>query len=413
MFKPSIIILVVAVFFLNGCSKSQEKTEVFVQLSEVDFIYSLSNYSQDSIFVSALNTSKQNFNPENENFVDVLVANLLKTDPERSLTTYFATFELKDKINYNSTNQEVIKTLKDEVHMANERTMQVLKKRLETSFTGTSFVSKLMDQPLAEIKETGTYNKFSITLNRKVNKDRIKSILQRRADLGFWETYALSEIFEHINSANEALKSIINEGNPEFKKQFESLIDSIDKEQPLFQKLRPTVDYQGKVSNFSEVGTCLIKDTALVYKLLSLKEIKNLLPRDLKLFWEIKPFDPEKKYIKLYAIKVTNREGNPLLDGSCIVEASGMESAYSPVVSIKMNSEGTKIWARMTKENIGKQIAIVVNQKVFSCPVVNSEITGGNSQISGNFTLDEVNDLAGLLNAGVMPKIRVKVLEIK
>jgi SecD/SecF fusion protein len=413
MFKLSIIILVVAVFFLNSCSKSQEKTEVIVQLSEVEFINSISFNSQDTLFISALNTSKQNFNPEKENFVDVLAANLLKTDPSRSLAAYFATFELKDKISFKSTNQEVIKALKDLVSLANQTTLQVLKKRLESTFTGTSFVSKLMDQSMVEIKETGTYNKFSITLNKKVNKDRMKSLLQRRADLGFWETYALAEIFEHINSANETLKLIVSEAKPEFKKQFGTQFDSIDKEQPLFQKLRPNVDYQGKISNFSEVGTCLIKDTALVYKLLSLKEVKNLLPRDLKLLWEIKPSDPEKKYIKLYAIKVSNRDGNPLLDGNCIVDASGEESTYNPVVSIKMNSEGAKIWARITKENVGKQIAIVVNQKVFSCPVVNSEIVGGNSEISGSFTIDEVKDLAGLLNAGVMPNIRVNVLEVK
>jgi SecD/SecF fusion protein len=413
MFKPSIAILLITVFFFYSCSKSQEKTELVIQLSEVDFIYSLSINPQDSVFVSALNTSKQNFNPEKENFVDVLAANLLKTDPSRSLYAYFATFELKDKIKFNSTNQEVITVLKDEVKLANQKTLDVLKKRLETSFTGTSFVSKLMDQPTAEIKETGTYNKFSISINRKVNKDRIKSLVQRRADLGFWETYKLPEIFENLNSVNETLKNRVKEAKPDFKNQLGNLFDSINNEDPLFNKLTPSIGYEKKIMDYADVGVCKIQDTALVSKLLSLKEIKALLPRDLKLMWDIKPAPGFKDYLKLYAIKIRNRDGNALLDGSCIVEASGKESNHYPVVLIKMNAEGAKIWARITKENVGRQIAVVVNQKVFTCPVVNSEIPGGSTELAGNFTLDEVNDLATMLNAGVMPKIRVKVLEVK
>ena len=413
MLKTSYLFLILPCLLFSGCIKGQENTEVLVHLSEIDFIHSLSMQSGDSAFITVFNHTKNSYDPGKDDFIDLLAVNLLKSNPSNRLSSYFASFELKDKINYNSTDPEVVKVLKEEVNLANEKTMQVFKKRIETTFAGTSFLSKMMNNVVAEYHHTAQRHTFTILINKKVNRDHLKSLLQRRADLGFWETYKLPEIYESLNSINELLKKLVKEAEPNLKNQLGPQFDSINNEEPLFYKLNPSIGYEGKILDFADVGASEIKDTALVNKLLSLKEAKMLLPRDLKFMWEFKPITGNKDYLKLYAIKSSNRDGKPLLDGSCIVEASGKESTYNPVVSIKMNEHGAKMWARITKQNIGRQIAIAVNQKIFSCPVVNSEITGGNTEISGSFTINEAMDIANMLNAGAQPKIWVKVLEIK
>jgi len=413
MLKSYIINLIVLVLLFNSCSKSQDKTEAIVQLSDTDLVYALSNYSKDSVFLAAFRLSKENYDPSKEYFIEVLADNLLKTDANIQLSAYFATFELKDKIRFNATNSEVIKVLKEEVKAVEENAIQILKYRLQTAYAETSFISKLTDDTKVEASLVPGKNTWSISVNKKVNKESLKSMLQRRADLGFWETYRLTDIFEFLRSVNEHLRLSFKEAKPEFKKYIGNQFDSIDKENPLFSRLKINVRNDGQLADDSQVGFGVISDTSLINKYLSLVDVKRLLPRDLKFLWDLKPTDNQKILFGLYSIKVSSRDGKPILDGNCIQEASGKKEAYGSVVSINMNAEGARIWSRFTKENIQRQIAIVVNDKVFTCPRVMSQIDGGRCEITGNFTDKEVNDLAGILNAGVMPPVKVKVLEIR
>jgi SecD/SecF fusion protein len=427
MFKTGLIIVILSVFILNGCTQSKEKTVIKIQLSEVEYLYASTNYTKDSSFLTAYQLAQKSYNGQNEEFIDVLMKNLLNIDPNLKLAALYGTFELKDKINYNSGNEEVITVLKKEVKLAKEQTMQVLKKRLESAFMPNSFLAKITDNTEVFVTEMPEKDMYSITINKKLDKTRFTKLLEARSDFGFWETYDISEIWQFLSAANTKLKEVLGQENkvtknitgkekakPENKNLLSNSSDKdtleLKRDNPLFYILSPSRDHNGNLQKGCIVGASKMMDTSLVNKYLTMPEIKDLLPRNLKLLWEGRPLEVDKEYIQLVAIKVTSRDGLPIMNGDCIVEAQAPESNYRPVISIKMNAEGARIWSRITRDNVGKQIAIVINSVVYSCPFVNSEIKDGNSEISGNFATEEANDLASLLNAGIMPKVSVKVI---
>jgi SecD/SecF fusion protein len=424
----STIIVLLILFFYN-CAGNKDKAEITIRLSEAEFLYKLTNYTNDSNFISAYKFANSNYNPEKEEFVDVLVKKLLELNPEISLASIYSTFELKDKVNYTTTNEELITILKEECKLAKEKTLQVLKKRVESSISESSFISRIINKPEVIIQELSEKNSYLFTINRKADVNRFTELFQEKADFGFWETYDNKEIFEYLNSANTKLKEYsdtegIEKVNDTDAEDADSENDNplmaqneIDTsifviENPLFTILKPSVSNEGQLRDGSEIGISAIKDTAMVNKYLNIEDIQNIFPRNLKMMWTLKPIYGSDKYISLVAVKITSMDGRPPISNEYVVEASSKESNFGSVVSIKMNAEGAQIWSRMTKENIGRQIAIVLNNAVYSYPTVQSEITGGNSEISGDFTLEEATDLAALLNAGTMPNITVKVVKM-
>jgi len=424
----STIIVLLILFFYN-CAGNKDKAEITIRLSEAEFLYKLTNYTNDSNFISAYKFANSNYNPEKEEFVDVLVKKLLELNPEISLASIYSTFELKDKVNYTTTNEELITILKEECKLAKEKTLQVLKKRVESSISESSFISRIINKPEVIIQELSEKNSYLFTINRKADVNRFTELFQEKADFGFWETYDNKEIFEYLNSANTKLKEYsdtegIEKVNDTDAEDADSENDNplmaqneIDTsifviENPLFTILKPSVSNEGQLRDGSEIGISAIKDTAMVNKYLNIEDIQNIFPRNLKMMWTLKPIYGSDKYISLVAVKITSMDGRPPISNEYVVEASSKESNFGSVVSIKMNAEGAQIWSRMTKENIGRQIAIVLNNAVYSYPIVQSEITGGNSEISGDFTLEEATDLAALLNAGTMPNITVKVVKM-
>ncbi len=417
------------ILFFYNCAGNKDKAEITIRLSEAEFLYKLTNYTNDSNFISAYKFANSNYNPEKEEFVDVLVKKLLELNPEISLASIYSTFELKDKVNYTTTNEELITILKEECKLAKEKTLQVLKKRVESSISESSFISRIINKPEVIIQELSEKNSYLFTINRKADVNRFTELFQEKADFGFWETYDNKEIFEYLNSANTKLKEYsdtegIEKVNDTDAEDADSENDNplmaqneIDTsifviENPLFTILKPSVSNEGQLRDGSEIGISAIKDTALVNKYLNIEDIQNIFPRNLKMMWTLKPIYGSDKYISLVAVKITSMDGRPPISNEYVVEASSKESNFGSVVSIKMNAEGAQIWSRMTKENIGRQIAIVLNNAVYSYPTVQSEITGGNSEISGDFTLEEATDLAALLNAGTMPNITVKVVKM-
>lgn len=417
------------ILFFYNCAGNKDKAEITIRLSEAEFLYKLTNYTNDSNFISAYKFANSNYNPEKEEFVDVLVKKLLELNPEISLASIYSTFELKDKVNYTTTNEELITILKEECKLAKEKTLQVLKKRVESSISESSFISRIINKPEVIIQELSEKNSYLFTINRKADVNRFTELFQEKADFGFWETYDNKEIFEYLNSANTKLKEYsdtegIEKVNDTDAEDADSENDNplmaqneIDTsifviENPLFTILKPSVSNEGQLRDGSEIGISAIKDTAMVNKYLNIEDIQNIFPRNLKMMWTLKPIYGSDKYISLVAVKITSMDGRPPISNEYVVEASSKESNFGSVVSIKMNAEGAQIWSRMTKENIGRQIAIVLNNAVYSYPTVQSEITGGNSEISGDFTLEEATDLAALLNAGTMPNITVKVVKM-
>jgi len=415
---------------------------VILEVSVVDLIRSLSNNNKDEVFISALNRAKELQENSQDDFVTLFGQAFNEVAPEGArLAAIFNTIDLKDRITYNSTNEEVIEIVRKETQDAIDNSFNIIRTRID-HFGVT--------QP--NVQRLDVAGRVLVELPGIKDPERVRKLLQGTANLEFWETFDNTEIFESLRAANDKVKEVLAKDESletkdsttteqavteetlkdstvlavdgETKKDTTlSLLEEIEKdttksvstdnafaafekENPLFAVLRPS-ERDGQLLKGAAVGTSHIKDTGKVNKYLKLKQVKEILPRNLKLIWEVKPIDYKTKgeYFQLIAIKVTNRDGLPALGGEVITNARdefGQNQATAEV-SMSMNAEGAQKWARITKENIGKQIAIVLDNFVYSYPVVNGEIKGGRSSISGNFTVTEAKDLANILKSGKLP----------
>ena len=404
---------------------------VTLEVSVADIIRSLSDFNTSPTFNQALNlaTERQKTNSQ-VSYIDLFVQAYSELDPQAKLATVFSTFELKDKISLTTSNSDVVKVLKTEVEGAIANSFNVLRQRIDRFGVVQPNIQKLGN------------GRILIELPGIKEPERVRKLLQGSANLEFWETYDLNEIINNIGEANKVLASLNAAGGTAApvvkdstvaktaevqKTKAISDVDSLKaalakktatasatdstkvteksrKENPLFAVLQINAQ-GGQVSRGPVVGLAQSRDTAQVNAYLNTKQVKETLPRDLGFRWGVKAIDKKGEIYQLYAIKVTNRDGRAPLGGDVITDARAdfsQTSAYANV-SMSMNAEGSKTWARMTKDNIGKSIAIVLDGYVYSAPTVNVEITGGSSQITGNFTVEEAKDLANTLKSGKMP----------
>lgn len=416
--------------------------EVVLEVSVEDIIRSLANYSTDTTFNKALKLAKKMQNNSQEDFVTLFGKAFKQIDPNGRLAAIFNTLDLKGKINYNSTNEEVLKVIREEVKSAIDNSFNVLRTRIDR-FGVT--------QP--NIQKLDIAGRILIELPGVKDPERVRKLLQSTARLQFWETYDNKEIYPYLLKANETIAELnkIKKEKKNSKTQQDtvqtsksekntnpiaktdtaesdtsgnSLLAKLDstktgnndttlsqqdkllRDYPLFAVLHPMVSRDGKeVMEGASVGIALTKDTAKVNHYLSLPQVKAILPPNVKFLWTVKPIKGNDNAYELVAIKITTRDGRPPLTGDVITDARpefGNNRATAEV-SMTMNAQGAKIWARLTKENIGRQIAIVLDNYVYSFPVVQSEIKGGRSSITGNFTVQEAQDLANVLKSGKLP----------
>jgi len=415
---------------------------VVLEVSVVDIVKSMCNNKQDSLFVAAINKAVADQQKSQEDFVTLFGKAFEKLAPKgASLASLFVKTEYP-QITFNSTNAEVLEFLNKETEGAIDNSFNILRSRID-HFGVTQPNIQTLDRAGRILVELPGINE----------PERVRKLLQGTANLEFWETYDNTEVFEFLRAANnkirdmQALKSTKTDSTTVDKNKVavadslktdtslvakmsadttgvQKLVDKIsqdtsktaskensiaqsEKENPLFTLLNPVIDRNGQLGKGAAVGTAHFKDTATINKYLSLKQVKALLPNELKLLWEVKPIDYKTKgeLFQLVAIKVTNRDGLPALSGDVITSANPdiQQGKTSAEVSMSMNSEGANTWARLTKLNIGKQIAIVLDNYVYSAPNVISEISGGRSSITGNFTIKEAQDLANILKSGKLP----------
>ncbi len=395
---------------------------VILEVSVPDIVRTLSGNSKDETFNKAIDMAIQRQSDSQKDFIVLFQEAFEELDPNARLAAIFTTFDLKDRISLKSTNNEVISVLKEEVQATVDNSFNVLRTRIDRFG---------VVQP--NIQRLETNGRILIELPGIKEPERVRKLLQGSASLEFWETYNLSEIYPALEKANAAVREYVANTTPTAateaaateQKELTSAMDSLNaalaedaaaqadsvaqmekfaKENPLFSKLLIN-NYNGQLGYGPAVGVVSTRDTATVMQYLSLRQVKEVLPRDLAFRWTVKAVDEKGLYYQLVAIKVTNRDGKAPLGGNVIVDArenlSQISSNYT--VSMSMNPEGAKTWARLTKENIGRSIAIVLDDMVYSFPNVNSEINGGQSEISGNFTAQEAKDLANVLKSGKMP----------
>ena len=397
---------------------------VIIEVSVPDILKTLAGNSTDETFTKAIQLAHQRQATSQKGFIDLFQEAFQEIDKDARLAAIFSTYELKDKVNLKSTNAEVIAVIKEEVQATVDNSFNVLRTRIDRFG---------VVQP--NIQRLETNGRILIELPGVKEPERVRKLLQGSANLEFWETYTLPEVYEPLMLANNVIKELKEEKAPavdttatvvateevkapaEVEKdnvtslltQLEQPKDSVSdddfsKENPLFAILQLNVR-DGQLVNTPAVGVAHQKDTAKVKEYLNLRQVKEVLPRDVAFKWTVKAIDTKGNFFELIAVKVTSRDGEAPLEGSAISDARSDFGQFSSnsVVSMTMNPEGARTWARLTKENIGRSIAIVLDDMVYSYPNVNTEITGGRSEISGNFTVEEAKDLANVLKAGKLP----------
>ena len=405
---------------------------ITMEVSVADILKALSGYNTTENFNQALKLATERQQSTQADYLTLFVQAYQEIDPNAKLSAIFSTFELKDKISSTSTNAEVESILREEVEGAIDNSFNVLRTRIDRFGVVQPNIQKLDQQ-----------GRILIELPGIKEPERVRKLLQGSANLEFWETYEMNEIAANLIQANALIAEMQRAAEPqetateevveetpavETQDSVASAVDSLaaqltannteaevadnaeaiekyKKENPLFAVLQPSLDQAGQAMRGPVVGIAHYSDTVAVNKYLGMKQVRELMPRDLQFRWTVKAFDEAGYYYQLVAIKVTNRDGRAPLEGSAVTDARAdfSQSSVYANVSMTMNAEGAKTWARLTKENIGKSIAIALDGYIYSFPTVQTEITGGSSSITGNFSVEEAKDLANTLKSGKMP----------
>ena len=414
---------------------------VLLEVSVPDIVKSLGDENSQN-FMKALDLAKKRQSESQDDFLTLFEQAFKEVDPNARLSTVFG-YGLKDNgVTINSTNDEVMKVLRAQVDAAVANSFQVLRTRIDRF--------GVVQPNIQRLENSG---RILVELPGIKEPERVRKLLQGSANLEFWETYEVAEIISPLIKANDVLKqmnastmvadsaaadtaaapavakadnngkdSLLNALKQEAAKDNESAKPAqasaaqkaqAEKENPLFSIFQVNVSNNGQPNPGCVVGMAHYSDTAKINRYFETKQVKQLLPSDLRFKWGVKAIDEKGQIFQLYAIKCKSRDGKAPLEGDAISDASsdfGQYSSYAKV-DMQMNSDGAKQWARLTEENKGRCIAIVLDGYVYSAPRVNDKITGGRSEITGDFTVEEAKDLANVLKSGKMPAPAVIVQE--
>ena len=369
---------------------------VVLEVSVPDVVKNLAGESaSDAKFVKAYGDAVAKAKKENIDFVDAFVSTYREQNGADKLGGVFAS-KLKEKnISYNSTDAQVQKALNEEVNAAVENSNKVVRSRIDRFGVA---------QPNIQIlRGKGQTGQIMVEMPGIKEPERVRKLLQGSANLEFWETYTLNEIYPALQALDTRLakgdvadSTAVDSTKAEASKAAQDAVAR----HPLLSKL---MQIQGMAPNGCVVGYALAADTAAVNALLQSEAAQTALPADLQLAWGVKSAEGMKANIfELYALRKVN--GRPSMEGDVIADAKDdFDQNHQPIVSMTMTTNGSRDWAALTKKNLKKCVAIVLDGYVYSAPVVQSEITGGNSQISGHFTTDDTRDLANVLKSGKMP----------
>lgn len=403
---------------------------VILEVSVPDVVAVLADHKTDYAFVKSMQEAKKDEETSQDDFISLFIKRYKQNAPGHRLAEIFATQQMKGKVSTQSSDAEVERALRDEVQSAVDNSFNVVRNRIDKFGVVQPNIQKL----------EGQSGRIMVEMPGIKEPERVRKLLQGSANLEFWETFNSQEIVPLLSQLNQKYAALGGAADTEAaaaatdstaatapaadttavdtaaaksglgavlgakkdaKADDSKQMEQLKKQNPLFTVFQP-VQGQG----LSVVGYAMARDTAEVNKIIYSDIAAQVLPSDVKLLWGAKPaeFDSKGQVYELYAIKVTEPSGRAPLEGDVIVSAKdGFDQMGSPCVTMEMNSDGARRWAQLTKMNIGKAVAIVLDNTVYSAPRVNSEITGGNSQITGNFTIEDTKDLANTLNSGKMP----------
>lgn len=405
---------------------------VILEISVPDVVEVLADHKTDAAFVKSMQEAKKEEETSQKDFITLFINAFHKNAPGQRLAAIFATQQLKGKVTTQSTDAEVEAALRSEVQNAIDNSYNVVRNRIDRFGVVQPNIQKL----------EGQEGRLMVEMPGVREPERVRKLLQGSANLEFWETYNAQEVLPYLSQLDTRLANIASgvseeadtakaeatevaaadtvkkEASAKFalkkaedngasaadkaNKNDEAEIAKAKKQHPLFAIFQPV---QGQ--SLSTVGYAHVRDTAEINRALQSEEAAKIIPSDVKLLWSAKPTDiieGNKTIYELHALKVTSSNGRAPLEGDVVTSAKDeFDNFGHPCVSMSMNNEGARLWAQLTKQNVGKAIAIVLDGVVYSAPRVNGEISGGNSQISGNFTIEDTKDLANTLVSGRMP----------
>ena len=388
---------------------------VVLEISVPDVVDFLADHKQDAAYQKALETAKQEEMHSPKDFISLFVDAFHKDAPGHKLAEIFATQQLKGKVSTQSTDEEVEKALREEVASAIDNSYNVVTNRIDQYGVVQPNIQKL----------EGQEGRLMVEMPGIREPERMRKLLQGSANLEFWETYNNQEITPYLTqldqrlangetkvdtAATDSTKKVQAKAaaTPKFALNKNNAAKGEDAQMAALKKMHPLLSMLQTIPGdaLSLVGYANVRDTAAINKMIYGSLAKQILPSDLKLLWSAKPEDGlnKKNVYGLYALKVTSSDGRARLEGDVVTTAKDdFDEHGRPRVSMTMNSEGAREWAALTKANVGKAIAIVLDGVVYSAPRVTGEIAGGQSSISGNFTIEDTKDLANTLKSGRMP----------
>ena len=388
---------------------------VVLEISVPDVVDFLADHKQDAAYQKALETAKQEEMHSPKDFISLFVDAFHKDAPGHKLAEIFATQQLKGKVSTQSTDEEVEKALREEVASAIDNSYNVVTNRIDQYGVVQPNIQKL----------EGQEGRLMVEMPGIREPERMRKLLQGSANLEFWETYNNQEITPYLTqldqrlangetkvdtAATDSTKKVQAKAaaTPKFALNKNNTVKGEDAQMAALKKMHPLLSMLQTIPGdaLSLVGYASVRDTADINKLIYGQLAKQILPSDLKLLWGAKPEDGlnKKNVYGLYALKITTSDGRAPLEGDVVTTAKDdFDEHGRPRVSMTMNSEGAREWAALTKANVGKAIAIVLDGVVYSAPRVTGEIAGGQSSISGNFTIEDTKDLANTLKSGRMP----------
>lgn len=379
---------------------------VTLEVSPVEIVKGLAGNPKDAAFNKAVEEAREEAKTSTTKYVDLFYAAYQKNNPGKKLSSIFATAANRGRISLESSDSEILEIIDNEVENAIERSFNILRTRIDRFGTSQPNIQRIQGSGRIQIELPGVDN-----------QERVRNLLQGVAKLQFWEVAETNEIGAALEAVNGAWVAANQSAEPvaadtlatEDLSEEDSLRNALEKQlaeidpsksgnnnvSPLFSLLKPNYGLAYE-----------LRDTMAINRILKNEDYKSLLPRDIKLLWGVKPFKAEDgtETLELYAIKTERGTDEAPLEGDVVTDArQALDQSSRPAVSMQMNAEGARKWRKLTSENIGRRIAVVLDDYVYTAPVVNGEIPSGQSEISGNFTLQEAQDLANILKSGSLP----------
>ena len=393
---------------------------VILEVSVPDVIDVLADHKQDAAYKKSMEEAKKEEETSQTDFISLFIKYWKQNSNGRPLAAIFATQQMKGKVSTQSSDAEVERALRTEVQSAVDNSFNVVRNRIDKFGVVQPNIQKL----------EGQSGRIMVEMPGIKEPERVRKLLQGSANLEFWETYNSTEIVPLLAQLNQRyaatggeaveevadtvaadttaapksdLAAALNKNAAKDKADENKKLAEAKKQNPLFAIFQPT---QG--NTLAVVGYANARDTADINKIIYSELAKQIMPAELKLRWGAKPetFNGQAKgdIFELYALKITEPSGRAPLEGDVITNAKDdFDQMGHPSVSMQMNSDGARRWSQITKQNIGKGVAIVLDDAVYSAPRILGQIDGGNSQITGNFTIEDTKDLANTLNSGKMP----------